>query len=131
MNKLLGGLFLFIALLQPGLAAVDYYQFNNPEQQKRFQSLTGELRCLVCQNQNLAESNAPLANDLRNQVYQQMQHGQSDQQIVNYLVARYGSYILYRPPLNAATIGLWFGPVLLLIIGIGYLMHYLRRKRRE
>lgn len=109
-------------------AAQDYYSFATPQQQQRFYSLTSELRCLVCQNQNLAESNAPLANDLRNQVYQQIQQGQSDQQIVDYLVTRYGDYILYKPPFNKATLGLWIAPFLLLLTGISYLFYYLSRK---
>ena len=79
----------------------------------------------------MAESNAPLAADLRDQVYSLVQKGQSNQQIVDYLVARYGDFILYRPPLNAQTIGLWFGPFLLLILAVSYLFYYVRKKNRE
>src|SRR5579862_619714 len=92
------------------LAGADYYQFNSPDQQHQFQTLTTELRCLVCQNQNLAESNAGLAADLRGQIYQQIQHGKTNKEIVDYLSARYGDFILYNPPLNSHTLGLWFGP---------------------
>lgn len=126
-------LFVFVLIILPisaVLAAEDFYHFSTPQQQTRFQSLTSELRCLVCQNQNLAESNAPLANDLRNQIYQQILRGQSDQQIIKYLVARYGDYVLYKPPFNVATFGLWFGPILLLLGGLGYLMFYLQKNRR-
>jgi cytochrome c-type biogenesis protein CcmH len=129
MKKMFMLIFLIIPLQI--LAAEDFYQFASVKDQARFTVLTSELRCLVCQNQNLAESNAPLAADLRDQVYQHMQQGQSDQQIVNYLVARYGNFILYRPPFNAATLGLWFGPFLFLCIGLIYLFHYIRKMKRD
>ncbi len=112
-------------------AAEDFYQFVSPKEQGRFITLTSELRCLVCQNQNLAESNAPLATDLRRQVYQHIQQGQSDQQIIAYLVERYGNFILYRPPFNAATLGLWLGPFLFLLIGLVYLLHYIYKMKRD
>ncbi|MEO8402043.1 MAG: cytochrome c-type biogenesis protein [Gammaproteobacteria bacterium] len=110
-------------------AAEDFYHFNSSAEQIRFTQLTTQLRCLVCQNQNLAESNAPLATDLRDHVYAQLMRGQSDKQIVDYLVARYGDFILYRPPLNGATLGLWFGPFLFLILALGWLFSYIRRRR--
>jgi cytochrome c-type biogenesis protein CcmH len=119
-------LFLFILFFSLQLFATeDYYSFTTLSQQQRFQSLTTQLRCLVCQNENLAESNAALAVDLRNQIFHKIHLGQSDQEIINYLVARYGDYILYRPPFNLLTLGLWLGPFLLLIMGIGYLIYYL------
>ena len=130
MKKLFLILVIFVATSSLLFAAEDYYHFDSSSQQKRFQLLTNQLRCLVCQNQNLAESNAALATDLREQVYQQMQRGQTDKQIVDYLVARYGDFILYRPPLNILTIGLWFGPFLLLLIGIIFLFYYVRKNRR-
>ncbi len=130
MKKLFLTLIIFIATHSLLFAAEDYYKFDSPPQQKRFQLLTSQLRCLVCQNQNLAESNAALATDLREQVYQQMQRGQTDQQIVDYLVARYGDFILYSPQLNVFTIGLWFGPFLLLILGVIFLFYYIRKNRR-
>jgi len=131
MRKLLLFLLILIAPFYQAIAAEDYYHFTTPQQQQRFESLTAELRCLVCQNQNLAESNAALATDLRNQIYQQVQHGLSDKQIVDYLVARYGDFILYRPPLNIETIGLWFGPFLILIMGVSYLIFYLQRNKKQ
>lgn len=124
--------FLLILLITiPCFAARDFYQFDSAEQQQRFANLTGELRCLVCQNQNLAESNSSLASDLRDQVYQQIQNGKSNQQIVDYLIARYGNFILYRPPLNVATAGLWFGPFLLLLCGLSYLFFYVRKRQSK
>ncbi len=109
-------------------ATEDFYPFTSSLQQQRFEKLTGELRCLVCQNQNLAESNAGLAVDLRNEVYKQILQGRSDQQIITYLVARYGDFILYHPPFNRATSGLWLAPFLLLFFGVGYLFFYIKRK---
>lgn len=125
MRKLL---FILFFILTPCFAAQDYYQFDSQEKEQNFNKLTSELRCLVCQNQNLAESNAALATDLRNQIYQKVQQGESNQQIVDYLVQRYSHFILYQPPLNSSTLALWFGPFLFLISGIGYLIFYVRRK---
>lgn len=128
------GLFFLLILFLPFysvMAAEDFYRFDTEEQQQRFDALTSQLRCLVCQNQTLAESNAGLAEDLRKQVYQQVQRGQSDKQIVAYLVARYGDFILYRPPLSTATVGLWFGPLMILIAAVGYLIYYLRKNKQR
>jgi len=113
-------------------AAQDIYQFDSIQKQQRFDALTSQLRCLVCQNQNIAESNAALAIDLRKQVYEKIQKGENDQSIVNYLVERYGDFILYRPPFNGLTLALWLGPFLFLIAGLSYLFYYLRQsKMRE
>ena len=118
-----------LLLVTTAFSAQDYYPFNSVEKQQRFDRLTTQLRCLVCQNQNIAESNAPLAADLRKQIYQKIQQGQTEADIANYLVNRYGDYVLYRPPFNALTLGLWLGPFLLLIGSIGYLFYYLRTVR--
>jgi cytochrome c-type biogenesis protein CcmH len=129
MKKLLLGFLLICVPVCSVLAAEDFYHFPTQAEQQRFHDLTSELRCLVCQNQTLAESNAPLANDLRKQIYQHMQAGQDNKQIISYLVERYGDFILYSPPLNLATMGLWFGPLLLLLAGITYLFYYLRKHK--
>lgn len=120
-------LILFLLCITSVFAAQDYYSFSYPVQHERFTNLTSQLRCLVCQNQNLSESNAPLAVDLREQIYQSIVQGKSDEEIVNYLVSRYGNYILYRPPLDLATAGLWVIPFLLLISGLGGLFYYIRK----
>src|SRR5919108_3229117 len=95
----------------------------------RAAALERELRCLVCQNQSLAESNAPLAVDLRNQVREQLAAGKSEREVVDYLVARYGDFVLYRPPLKASTLALWAGPFVFLIGGFYVLIRLLRRRR--
>ncbi|WP_303905700.1 cytochrome c-type biogenesis protein [Thiohalomonas denitrificans] len=109
-------------------AAIDARPFEDPEQENRYRQLTEELRCTVCQNQNLADSNAELAVDLRRKVYEMVQEGQSDDQITNYMVARYGDFVLYRPPMEPATYLLWFGPALLLLIGSISLVVFIRRR---
>ncbi|EKD54022.1 MAG: hypothetical protein ACD_60C00130G0007 [uncultured bacterium] len=111
-------------------AAEDFYVFNTPKEQERFAALTSELRCLVCQNQTIAESNAALASDLRDQVFQKIIQGQTDRQIIAYLVARYGDFILYRPPFNWLTIGLWLGPFLFLFSSLSYLFYYLSKRTK-
>ncbi|MGP1680374.1 MAG: cytochrome c-type biogenesis protein [Burkholderiales bacterium] len=101
----------------------------DPVLEQRLMTLAAGLRCLVCQNQSLAESNAELAVDLRNEIREQMRRGASDQDVVDYLVARYGDFVLYRPPLKASTLLLWSGPALLLLLGLGLLMRTLARRR--
>jgi cytochrome c-type biogenesis protein CcmH len=98
--------------------------------EKRLLTLAEDLRCLVCQNQTLADSNAPLAEDLRNEIREQMRKGSTDREIVDYLVARYGDFVRYRPPLKATTILLWFGPALLLAVGFAVLVRRVRRRRQ-
>jgi len=96
--------------------------------EKRTAALAQELRCLVCQNQTLADSNAPLAVDLRNQIREQLAAGKSERDVKEYMVARYGDFVLYRPPFNAATALLWAGPFLLLLGGFLLLFKRLGRK---
>ena len=102
---------------------------DDPMLEERLMTLAGDLRCLVCQNQTLAESNAELAADLRNEIREQMRRGASDQDVIDYLVARYGDFVLYRPPLKATTLLLWSGPAILLLLGIGLLLRTLTRRR--
>ena len=101
----------------------------DPVLEKRVMALAEVLRCLVCQNQTLADSNAPLAEDLRNQVREKMRQGKSDREVVDFLVERYGDFVLYRPPLKATTVLLWFGPLLLLAAGFAVLMRRVLRRR--
>lgn len=93
------------------------YSFSQPQQNEQFNRLIHQLRCLVCQNENLADSNADLAKDLRDQVFQMVEQGKTDAEIKNFLTARYGNFILFKPPLNLQTILLWFSPLILLILG--------------
>lgn len=101
----------------------------NPELEKRVMELSEQLRCLVCQNQTLADSHAELAIDLKNQVREKLESGMSNQDVVNYMVERYGDFVLYKPPVKGTTWLLWFGPFLLLVIGIFVLFRKLSRRR--
>jgi len=96
--------------------------------ERRVTDLAHELRCLVCQNQTLADSNAPLAVDLRNQIREQLAAGKSERDVVDFMVARYGDFVLYRPPLKASTVLLWVGPFAFLVIGFYLLARFLRRR---
>lgn len=102
---------------------------QDPEMEKRVTALATELRCLVCQNQTLADSNAPLAVDLRNQIREQLKSGKSERDVMEYMVARYGDFVLYRPPLKATTIALWAGPFVFLVLGAWILLVRLLRRR--
>jgi cytochrome c-type biogenesis protein CcmH len=110
--------------------AIDPLPFKDHAQEVRFQSLTRELRCLVCQNENLADSNADLARDLRHEVFDLMQQGKSDDEIKQYLVDRYSDFVLYDPPVKASTMLLWFGPFLILLAGAAVVVVTVRRRGR-
>jgi cytochrome c-type biogenesis protein CcmH len=96
---------------------------------RRVMNLAHELRCLVCQNETLADSQAPLAADLRNQIREQLAAGRSEKEVVDFLVARYGDFVLYRPPLKASTVFLWTGPFLFLALGALLAVRFARRRR--
>jgi cytochrome c-type biogenesis protein CcmH len=111
--------------------AIDPLPFKDRAEEVRFQNLTRELRCLVCQNQNLADSEAQLAAELRKQVFDMMQSGKSDAEIKQYLVERYNDFVLYDPPVKAGTLLLWFLPGVLVLIGAGVVFNILRKKSRQ
>jgi len=110
-------------------AGVEYKKFNTPEQEHTYKVLTEELRCLVCQNQTIADSNAELAKDLRRQVYEMLQQGKSKEQITDYMTERYGDFVLYNPPFKIKTSLLWIGPIAFLIIGLVLLIVFSRTKK--
>ena len=111
--------------------AIDPLPFKDRAEEIRFQNLTRQLRCLVCQNQDLADSDADLARDLRKQVFDMMQNGKSDGEIKDFLVARYNDFVLYDPPLRPGTWLLWFAPALLLAIGLGVVTVIVRKRARQ
>jgi len=102
---------------------------DDPELEKRVMALSHELRCLVCQNETLADSRADLADDLRREIREQMKAGKSDKEIIAFLTARYGDFVLYRPPVRPTTYLLWFGPFAFMVIGLGVLYRYLKQRR--
>jgi cytochrome c-type biogenesis protein CcmH len=109
-------------------ASIGVYEFDSPQQESRFKQLSEELRCLVCQNQSLADSNAELALDLRRQVHDMIRSGSSDAEIIGFMTQRYGDFVLYRPPFRASTILLWAGPFVLFLLGMIVLGRLVRQR---
>ena len=116
--------FVLLLILIPAICAA-----QDPVLDKRTAALAEELRCLVCQNQTLAESNAPLAVDLRNQIREQLARGASEGEVRDFMVARYGDFVLYKPPFKASTAALWLGPFVLLALGLWVLRRVATRRR--
>lgn len=117
-----------LSLASLAKADIDAYPFDSLEQEQRFRVLVEEFRCPKCQNQNLADSNAPLAKDLRGIIYNKVKANESDEAIASFLQQRYGDFVLYRPPLKASTVLLWFGPALALLAVLIALARWWRRK---
>ncbi len=130
MLRLLAVVLLCLRLL-PAVAGVEMFDFSGNVDEQRYMSLISQLRCLVCQNESLADSNADLAHDLRVEVYEHMQQGQSDQEVVDFLVARYGDFVLYKPPVKPSTYLLWYGPFVLLALGLILLVKNIRQRGRQ
>jgi len=118
-----------VLCLGSGVLAKEAQSVEDPQIEQRMNALTQQLRCLVCQNETLADSQADLAEDLRRQIREQMKAGKSDQEILAFLTQRYGDFVLYNPPVKATTYLLWFGPFGLLLIGIVVLYRYLKQRR--
>lgn len=127
----LAGMLAALLIAAPMMArAIAPMDFDSPQQRERFVSLASQLRCLVCQNQSLADSDAPLAQELREDVLNMMKDGKSDDEIRDFLVARYGDFVLYDPPVQPSTWALWFGPFILLLVGAAALGIAVRRRSR-
>ncbi len=130
MHKLILMLVLW-CVAAPGVFAADARPTSDdPALEQRVQRLANELRCLVCQNQTIADSNAELAVDLRKQVREQLKQGKSEKEILDYMVNRYGDFVLYRPPVKAQTLVLWLGPFVLMAGGLFVLLRFLRRRKQ-
>ena len=129
MRNILIILSLFFVLNPASYAAVEIKKFESPQQEQRYKNIIEELRCLVCQNQNLAGSDAGLAQDLRKQVYKMLREGQSDKEILDFMVTRYGDFVLYRPPFKASTFFLWVGPFIIFAIGLFVLLRFIRQRK--
>jgi cytochrome c-type biogenesis protein CcmH len=121
---------LVVLVLLPSFAQalIETYDFSSPELEARYQQLSEELRCPKCQNQNIADSNAPIAQDLRKLLHQQLEAGASDAEILDFMVARYGEFVRYRPSFGGTTVLLWLAPVLLLFAAIGVVAATLRSR---
>ena len=134
MNKLIANLIFCVSLCfsaQVFSAPIETFKFDSKETEKIFHKLSEELRCLVCQNQNIAESNAALAKDLRLEMYTMLSQGKTEAEIVDFMVQRYGDYVLYRPPFKPMTWLLWFGPLIIFIIGLIFVVRYLKSQNKE
>lgn len=129
MKQLIQGILLVLFMMGGAQAAIDAYEFESEAERERYRTLVEELRCPKCQNQNIADSNAPIAMDLRREIFRMLEEGQSNEQIVDYLVARYGDFVRYKPPVNLKTLALWYGPIAMLVVGFGVLALILRRRR--
>jgi len=110
-------------------AAIDAFEFDSIEQEQTFHDLTKVLRCPKCQNQNISDSNAELAKDLRNKTYELVKEGKTEEQVVDYMVARFGNFVRYDPPITPATIFLWLGPLLFILFG--FLVLYKQAKAKN
>lgn len=131
MRRLLAALLVLAGAAAAGAAAADEAKPTalDPVAERRTMSLANELRCLVCQNQTIADSNADLAVDLRREIRAQVAAGKSDAEILDFMTTRYGDFVLYNPPLKATTVALWFGPAALFVIGFVVLYRVLRGRR--
>lgn len=130
MKRWLAAVMLCVGLIGVAQAAIDTYEFANEAERVRFRTLTQELRCPKCQNQDLADSNAPIAADLRREIFRMLGEGKDDQQIIGFMVDRYGDFVRYKPALTMRTALLWFGPWALLLGGAVIILLIVRRRRR-
>ena len=130
MKRWLVALVFGLTLAGVAQAAIDTYEFANDAERDRFRELTKELRCPKCQNQDIADSNAPIATDLRREIYRMLGEGKDNQQILDFMVARYGDFVLYKPALTSKTAVLWFGPLALLVGGLVVIGVSVGRRRR-
>ena len=126
-------LLLLFSLFPLYLHAIDKHPepFTHPDQEARYQELTSELRCVVCQNQAIADSNAELAQDMRDLIRQMILDGKNNQEITDFLVDRYGDFVLYHPPLKPTTYLLWMGPLFLFLIALGILTYFIRQQKQK
>jgi len=124
-------LFSLLLLSFQAQARFEAHEFPNPQMEKDYLQLTQELRCLVCQNQNLADSNAELAQDMRIRVYKMLMDGKSKEQIVDFMVTRYGDFVMYRPPVKTSTWLLWYGPLIFLVLAAIVVWSFMRRQKTD
>ena len=111
------------------LAVIETYEFSSPDLKSRYKALSQELRCPKCQNQNIADSNAPISRDLRAIVHEQLEAGATDEEIIDFLVDRYGEFVRYRPGMDANTLWLWSAPLILLVMAVAVVVTQIRKDR--
>ena len=131
MKRVLYAVGLMLASLGLAQASIDTYDFSTQAERDRYRTLVEELRCPKCQNQNIADSDAPIAMDMRDEIFKKLEEGQSNEEIVGFLVDRYGDFVRYKPPVNKSTLILWYGPAALLVIGFLMVAVIVLRRRRS
>lgn len=132
MKKIIFLLCVLVSSFSPSAySAIDSFTFDTTQQEKTFQDLTKILRCPKCQNQNISDSNAELAKDLRNKTYELVKAGKTEDEVIDYMVARYGNFVRYDPPITPATIFLWLGPLLFIVFGFIVLFRQAKQKSKS
>lgn len=129
MKRIVLSILASFALVLSVQAAIEVYEFDNTQQEQQFKDLSNTLRCPKCQNNTIGDSNAALAQDLRHKVYEMTKQGKSEQEIVDYMIARYGNFVTYNPPLTLATSILWLGPLAVVVFGFGFIVLRTRRSK--
>lgn len=128
MKKLLFVLLSSFMVTTSAIAAIDVFEFDNDEKEQQFKELSAQLRCPKCQNNSISDSNSELAQDLRQKVYEMTKDGKNSDEIVEYMIDRYGNFVTYKPPFTIVTSILWLGPVLVILMGIGLIVYRSRNK---
>ena len=131
MKRLIYALGLTLACFGTAQASIGTYEFSTQAERDRYRTLVEELRCPKCQNQNIADSDAPIAMDMRDEIFKKLEEGQSNEQIVEFLVDRYGDFVRYKPPVNKKTLILWYGPAAFLTFGFAMVAMIVIRRRRS
>lgn len=131
MKRFIYALGLTLACFGTAQASIDTYEFSTQAERDRYRTLVEELRCPKCQNQNIADSDAPIAMDMRDEIFKKLEEGQSNEQIVEFLVDRYGDFVRYKPPVNKSTLILWYGPAAFLVFGFAMVAVIVIRRRRS
>lgn len=131
MKRFIYALGLTLACFGTAQASIDTYEFSTQAERDRYRPLVEELRCPKCQNQNIADSDAPIAMDMRDEIFKKLEEGQSNEQIVEFLVDRYGDFVRYKPPVNKKTLILWYGPAAFLTFGFAMVAMIVIRRRRS
>ncbi len=131
MKRFIYALGLTLACFGTAQASIDTYEFSTQAERDRYRTLVEELRCPKCQNQNIADSDAPIAMDMRDEIFKKLEEGQSNEQIVEFLVDRYGDFVRYKPPVNKKTLILWYGPAAFLTFGFAMVAMIVIRRRRS
>ncbi len=132
MKATLSALLLWLTAVTAALATnIEVYDFDSPQQERTYKELTSELRCLVCQNQDIADSNAELAQDMRHKVFRMLKEGKTKQEIIDFMVQRYGDFVRYKPPFKGKTLVLWIGPFVIFVLAVVLMLRAIARARQR